>query len=317
MSQPWLLLAFSWIGPVSLQYIETGALDADAPLDLTDTGLQYPQYFNRPPSFDTFQNDMAVNYQQVPEATRKRRTANDPDSDTITWRPNLVDTDNTVYFKSDIHSPFLVGYNENNQTEVEKKNFSPWGGKRGRPHASFEHMWSWKRSLGIREPSMPKRVRFSPWGGKRSGQMIYKPGAKASKIIFFSSIPELRRIVSSYSPKSGNTDFIPGMDKRHPIRILALSGSHLDVDRTLRDALPFSSSMDSAPKLFKPGHPYNEVHLKKDGKRKMKFSIWGGKRSPPIIGPIWTPASENVQDSALHTILLYRNMPKVEQLNAL
>lgn len=326
MSYPWLFLVFSCFAPASPQYIDSGTVAADAPLDLTDSAYQYPlpytHYFNLPPNFEPFQRDSPLggDYQQSDPA-RKRRTVEEAKN----WLPNLVDTDKTIYLKGDEAPPsVIIGYHDDdNKTEVEKKNFSPWGGKRDRPLASFEHMWSWKRSSNIREPSMPKRVRFSPWGGKRSGQMIYKPGAKAPKIIFFSSVPELRRIVSNYSPSGkqlnlASFQFIPGIDKRHPIKIPAMSSAEgSGADRTLREALPFNTLMEPTSQLFKPGHPYNEVHLKKDGKRKMKFSIWGGKRAPPIIGPIWTPASADLQDSTLHSILMLRNKMKNDALNSL
>lgn len=336
MSHKWLIFTFSWFGTVSLQYINTGGPGADTVLDPLDSTLHYPlpyvHYFNLQPSrdFEPYQGE-AQHYNQFyqpndreqPDLQRKRRTAEDQEEvRTRRWLPNLVDTDKTMYFRNDGKipgSPFIVGFSgtvEENATDLslnnildprDKKNFSPWGGKRGN---AFEQMWSWKRSSGIREPSMPKRVRFSPWGGKRSGQMVFKPGAKGSKIIFSTSVPELTRIVSNFSPTGERFDlagfqFIPSLDKRHPIKVLALS-TQVD-DKTLREALPFKTFLETLPKIFKPGHPYLDVNLKKDGKRKVKFSAWGGKRSPPIIGPIWTPAPQEIKESTLNTILLIRN----------
>ncbi|KAG6446101.1 hypothetical protein O3G_MSEX004290 [Manduca sexta] len=324
MSHHWLLITLSWLGTASLQYISTGGPGADSILDPLDSVLQYPlpyvNYFNMPATRELEPapepNDQY--YNQETEVQRKRRTADDKEeARSRHWLPNLVDTDKTLYFRNEDQngSPFLIGYTgttDENATDllnnIEKKSFSPWGGKRDK--ASIEHMWTWKRAAAIREPTMPKRVRFSPWGGKRSGQMVLKPGGKGSKIIFSTSIPELTRIVSNYSPANEKLDvagfqFIPNVDKRHPIKILALS-TKMD-ERTMREALPFKAFVESLPKIFKPGHPYLDVNLKKDGKRKVKFSVWGGKRSPPIIGPIWTPAPQNIKDSTLDTILLIRN----------
>lgn len=310
MSHHWLLITFSWFGTASLQYINTGGPGPDNILEHLDSSLQYPlpyvNYLSQSPITDGFQNDPVDYYHD--EVQRKRRTADGKDS--RSWLPSLIDAEKTVYFKNE-EVPVSAAYDDNNK-EIDKRNFSPWGGKRADNKASVEHMWTWKRAAAIREPSMPKRVRFSPWGGKRSGQMIYKPGSKGSKIIFSTSIPELTRIVSNYSPNGDQFDlaglqFIPSMDKRHPLKVLALS-TQMD-ERTLRDALPFKTFLESLPKNFKPGHPYTDVHLKKDGKRKVKFSVWGGKRSPPIIGPIWTPAPQDQQESTLNTILLIRNSP--------
>jgi hypothetical protein len=334
MSHNWIIFTFSWFGTVSLQYINTGGPGADTVLDPLDSTLHYPlpyvHYFNLQPSrldSEPYQGEVQ-NYnqfyqhddrEQPPDLQRKRRTASENDMRPRRWLPNLVDTDQTTYIGNDEKmngSPFILGFSgtiDDNATDMmslldpkDKKSFSPWGGKR----ASVEHMWTWKRSPGIREPSMPKRVRFSPWGGKRSGQMVLKPGVKGSKIIFSSSVPELTRIVSNFSPMGerfnlAGFQFIPTLDKRHPIKILALS-TKID-EKTLRDALPFKTFLETLPKIFKPGHPYLDVNLKKDGKRKVKFSAWGGKRSPPIIGPIWTPAPQNVKESTLNTILLIRN----------
>ncbi|CAK1545748.1 unnamed protein product [Leptosia nina] len=328
MSHYWIFITFSWFGSASLQYINTAGADGEALMDPLDSTIHFPplpyvNYFNYPARNDveTLQNYENVEHNefyprdhQQPEVQRKRRTAEDHTSPGDQWKPNLVDLDKTLYIRNDDKlNPFIIqglsGRVEGNSSEVmnslEKKSFSPWGGKRD----AMEHMWTWKRSQAIREPSMPKRVRFSPWGGKRSGQMIYKPGGKASKVIFSTSVPEITRIVSNYSPK-GRLDLagfqiVPSLDKRHPIKILALS-TQFD-EKTTKDALPFNTFMESLPRTFKMGHPYVDVNLKKDGKRKVKFSAWGGKRSPPIIGPIWTPAAETVKDSTLDTIVLIRN----------
>lgn len=310
MSHHWLLITCSWFGTASLQYINTGGPGPDNMLEHLDSSLQYPlpfvNYLAQPPS-DTFQNNPMDYFHD--ELQRKRRTADDY---ARIWGPNLIDTDKTLYLRNEIPLPYAL---DDNDTDVDKRNFSPWGGKRADDKASIEHMWTWKRAAAIREPSMPKRVRFSPWGGKRSGQMIYKPGSKGSKIIFSTSIPELTKIVSSnYYPNGERFDlagfqFVPSMDKRHPMKVLALS-TRMD-EKTLRDALPFKRFLESLPRNFKPGHPYTDVHLK-DGKRKVKFSAWGGKRSPPIIGPIWTPAPQDQQESTLNTILLIRNSPDKE-----
>nr|ALM30328.1 leucokinin precursor [Chilo suppressalis] len=336
MSHNWLILTFSWLGTVSLQYINTGGPAAETVLDPLDSTLHYPlpyvHYFNLQPSRseEPYQGEMQTYNQfyqhdereQPPDLQRKRRTVQEEEDErSRRWLPNLVDTDQTAYIKNDdklLGSPFILGFSgamEDNTTDMmnilepkEKKNFSPWGGKRS--NSNVEHMWSWKRSANKREPNMPKRVRFSPWGGKRSGQMVLKPGTKGSKIIFSTTVPELTRIVSNFSPNGKRFDlagfqFIPSLDKRHPIKILALSTNVNE--KTLRDALPFKAFLESLPKIFKPGHPYADVNLKKDGKRKVKFSAWGGKRTPPIIGPIWTPAPQDIKESTLNTILLVRN----------
>lgn len=321
MLHQWLIITFSWFGSVSLQYINAGGPGADVGFDTMDAP-QYPiPYANSPQTrndFETLQNDPLNEqfYQRddvLTELQRKRRTSDTRD-DTQRWNPHL-DTDKTLYIQStDRKNPYIIGISrtvEENATAndivdtIEKKYFSPWGGKRG-----MENMWTWKRANNIREPSMPKRVRFSPWGGKRSGHMVYKPGPKTSRILFSASIPELTRIVSNLGPNTnrlnfGSFQFVPSVDKRHPIKILALSTK--TSERTLRDALPFKTFLESLPKLFKLGHPYADVDLKKDGKRKVKFSAWGGKRSPPIIGPIWTPATDDLKDATLDTILLLRN----------
>lgn len=324
MSHQWLLFTFSWFGTASLQYINSAGPGTEVVLDALDSSLQYPlpyvNYYNLPPTrsdYETMQN-VPHNDQNQPDLQRKRRTTEEKeDNREKRWLPDLVDAEKIMFLQNEeqLGTPYATGFagtldeNATNLLEpMEKKYFSPWGGKRDK--ASIEHMWTWKRAMNIREPSMPKRVRFSPWGGKRSGQMIYKPGSKSSKIIFSTTIPELTRIVSNYSPNGerfnlAGFQFIPSMDKRHPIKIMALSTK--SIDKTLREALPFKSFLESLPKMFKPGHPYLDVNLKKDGKRKVKFSAWGGKRSPPIIGPIWTPAPQNLKDSTLDTILLIRN----------
>ncbi|CAH2095083.1 unnamed protein product [Euphydryas editha] len=345
MAYYWIFITFSWFGTASLQYINSAGPGAETILDPLDSTIHYPplpykNYFNMPsPSnnYESFQNDDPIEHGQLYEqdtvdSQRKRRTIDDnsstkEDVDDKRWQPNVIDNDKTIYIRDDERvSPFLVesfaSGAERNSTDkselnsMEKRSFSPWGGKRDNTNVA-EHTWTWKRSIGIREPSMPKRVRFSPWGGKRSGQMIYKPGNKGSKIIFSASVPELTRIISNYSPYNNRLDvagfqFVPLLDKRHPIKILALS-TKMD-ERTLRDALPFNTFMEYIPKIFKPGHPYLDVNLKTDGKRKVKFSAWGGKRSPPIIGPIWTPASQDVKDSTLDTIVLVRNQDDSKSL---
>ncbi|XP_045523941.1 uncharacterized protein LOC123713987 isoform X1 [Pieris brassicae] len=328
MTHYWIIITISWIGSASLQYINSAGMDGETFMDPLDSSVHFPplpyvNYFNYPSrnDYETIQNDENVDHSEFyprnhdqSEVQRKRRTVDDQSGPAEPWKPNLVDLDKTLYIRNDDKTnPFVIkglsGRLEENATDlinsIEKRSFSPWGGKRD----GIEQMWTWKRSQAIREPSMPKRVRFSPWGGKRSGQMIYKPGSKASKVIFSTSVPELTRIVSNYSPK-GRLDLagfqiVPSLDKRHPIKILALS-TQFD-EKTAKDALPFNTFMENLPKYFKLGHPYLDVNLKKDGKRKVKFSAWGGKRSPPIIGPIWTPAAQNVKDSTLDSIVLIRN----------
>lgn len=307
MSHNWLLITFSWIGSASLQYINTGGPGADTILDPFASILQYPlpyvNFLDQAPMSDSFPNDPGDYLND--QVQRKRRTTDDKER---SWMPNLLDTDKTIYLMhGEVPIPFAD--DDDNKTEIEKRNFSPWGGKRSDNKANFEHTWTWKRAAAIREPSMPKRVRFSPWGGKRGGQMIFKPpGSKSAKVIYSTSIPELTKVISNYSPNDkqlhlAGFHIIPSMD---PIKILALS-AQFD-ERSLRDALPFKMYFDSSPKHFKPGHPYTDVHLKTDGNnRKVKFSTWGGKRSPPIIGPIWTPTSQNQQETTLNTILLIRN----------
>ncbi|XP_059058766.1 uncharacterized protein LOC131852142 [Achroia grisella] len=346
MSHHWLLITISWFGTARLQHISTGGPGADTILDNLESNLNYPlpylNYFNLPSrnDFDNYQSDVSssqnfnqyyhMNDHDQPDLQRKRRTAEDIEEvKDKRWLPNLVDTDKTMYLHNDdlLGSPFVAAFTgtaEENGTNMnlvgplDKKSFSPWGGKRDKPN--IENMWTWKRASNLREPSMPKRVRFSPWGGKRSGLMMYKPGSKGSKIIFSSAMPEVTRVVTNFSPNGERFDlagfqFVPTLDKRHPIKILALS-TKLD-EKTLKDALPFKTFLESLPKIYKPGHPYIDVNLKKDGKRKVKFSAWGGKRSPPIIGPIWTPAPSDIKESTLNTILLIKNNQDEQTLKAL
>ncbi|XP_028039228.1 uncharacterized protein LOC114249746 [Bombyx mandarina] len=328
MSHHWILITFSWLGTASLQYINTGGPGADTILDPLDSSLQYSlpyaNYFNVPDAqMDPDMSDGQYGIVHDGEVQRRRRTADDKEQvRDKRWLPNLADIDKTMYIKNnEVATPFLVGFSGNsdeNDTalldQVDKKNFSPWGGKRDKP--SFEHMWTWKRSSSVREPSMPKRVRFSPWGGKRSGQMVYKPGSKSSKLIFSATVPELEKIVSNYLPSGERLNlaglhYIPSVDKRFPLKMMALSAKF--DPRSFKEAMPFKTFVESLPKVFKPGQPYYDVNIKKDGKRKVKFSAWGGKRSPPIIGPIWTPAPENVKDSTLDTIILIRNSPDKDE----
>ncbi|XP_072933063.1 uncharacterized protein [Epargyreus clarus] len=342
MAHYWLIISL-WFGTASLQYINTASPASDGmldPLDYLHRSSPYGNYFNLPSArneFESFQNDANVPHdaryyeQEQTDLQRKRRTIEEDRQEDITdrrWEPNLDDLDKTLYLRNDEKDEgSFIDHNarteEESNTEkdvmnADKRSFSPWGGKRG-DKTSIEHMWTWKRAQNIREPSMPKRVRFSPWGGKRSGQMIYKPGAKGAKVIFSASVPELTRIVSNYSPNDklnlAGFQFVPALDKRHPIKFLALS-TKAD-DRVLRDELPFKAFIQSLPRLFKPGHTYSDINLKKDGKRKVKFSAWGGKRSPPIIGPIWTPAPQDVKESTLDSIVLIRNSQNNEDSKAL
>ena len=312
-----LLITF-WFGSVRPQYYSSGEPSNGYVVDALNSNPQpLPYYLNVPATrnkYEATQNNPLTSFDEAQaDLQRRRRTTNQKDH---RWIPNLLDVDQTMYLQNEeqVGSPFVNNFEgtvDENATNFldskDKRYFSPWGGKRDKN--SIENMWTWKRASNIREPSMPKRVRFSPWGGKRSGQMIYKPKKKNSKIIFSTTMPELTRIVSNYNGNErvnlAGFQFIPTLDKRHPIKILALSTD--TNERTLREALPFNSFLESLPKLFKSGHPYLDVNLKKDGKRKVKFSAWGGKRSPPIIGPIWTPASPNIKDTILDTILLIRN----------
>lgn len=290
------------MGGARPQYINTGEAGSLNGLDTdVDSQLPYANYFSMP--YDRFTyNDVY----QTQDLQRQRRTIDE--SKTNKWYPNQLDIDKSLNIQAEgkvAPNPFIIeGYIENQTgliipSVVEKKSFSPWGGKRDNPF--IEQTWTWKRAANIKEPSMPKRVRFSPWGGKRSGQVIYKPGTKGSKLIFSSAVPELTKIVSNYSPNGESMNLagfqiLPVLDKRHPIRVLALSAKV--GGGSLKEALPFRDFMEVFPKFFKPGHPYADVNMKKDGKRKVKFSAWGGKRAPPIIGPIWTPAFHTAKEHA-------------------
>ncbi|CAH2054883.1 unnamed protein product, partial [Iphiclides podalirius] len=325
MAYYWLVIAFSCFGGVRLQYINGGdASEANPPNNYHNSPLPHTNYFNIParndfeytkdipiPAFDQFYHSGEG---QSFDLKRNRRTidGNGAEAADNFYLPRYEG--DLARFIQNL-SP-ISNMGEDNSTDgnyekgLEKRNFSPWGGKRDA--ASLQHVWTWKRAANTREPNMPKRVRFSPWGGKRSEQIIYKSGTKGAKVIFATSVPELTRIVTNYSPNGGRMDlrgfqFVPARDKRHPIEILALSAND---ERTLREALPYRAFVESIPKFFKPGHTYTDVALKTDGKRKVKFSAWGGKRSPPIIGPIWTPAPQNVKESTLDTILVIRNNPE-------
>lgn len=336
MCHSWLLITFSWFGTASLQYINTGGPAADSVLDNRDSQLQYPlpytNYFDNPQrtDFDMFRNDNSdidpLNYysrEQNDILQRKRRTIEN--NEVVRGKRYLPLSEKTKYIITEDKNPFLSYSNiiDDNATEInlldpaEKKNFSPWGGKRDN---NAEHMWTWKRESHLKEPSMPKRVRFSPWGGKRS-QMLYKPSAKGTKVIFSTTMPELTRIVSNIASKGNSLNlagfqFIPSMDKRHPIKVLALSSTLDSYDKALREVLPFNAFLNALPKMYKPGHTFSDINLKKDGKRKVKFSAWGGKRSPPIIGPIWTPSPQDMKESTLNTILLIRNQDSDETTKA-
>ncbi|CAH2054885.1 unnamed protein product, partial [Iphiclides podalirius] len=342
MSYYLLVMAFSWFGGVRLQYISAG--DASETLTNPPTTtfhyppLPYSEYFN-PPERDNFDNSYDVptpafdQFYQSGESQRfylkrNRRMSNRGQTAEVgdrRWQPKLEGFDRggyltnqggdeTQYFVENVPNNGDENATDAKYEKALEKNFGQGRGKRDA--ANLQHMWTWKREMNVREPNMPKRVRFSPWGGKRSGQIVHK-SAKGSKIIFSTSIPQLTRIVTNYSPKGEQTDlkgfqFVPARDKRHPIKILTLS-TKVD-ERTLREALPYKAFIESIPKLFKPGNTYTDVALKSDGKRKVKFSAWGGKRSPPIIGPIWTPAPQNIKESTLDTIILIRNNPEQAQL---
>lgn len=347
MSHYWLLFVLSWFGYVSPQYINTdGPVDETVlePLEGTlRSSLQHYQFYNLPetqlddaafyPRQDGEQNFQRIRRTVLTADQERNKKLNDETAEPL-WLPNLVDTDQTTYLHSDSKSPMvlqeLAGAIETNSsdsivpnifTAVEKRSFSPWGGKRnGKP--IFAHMWTWRRPNSLKEPSMPKsakRVRFSPWGGKRGSPLIYKHGAKNSKIIL-SNTPEVTRFLSNYLPK-GNRFSLAGfevlksLDKRQPIRLLALTTKTDDNGKG--EALPFNTFFETLPKIFRPGHPYAEINLKKDGKRKMKFSAWGGKRAPPIIGPIWTPTSQLDKDSTLDALLLVRDRKKILAAKAL
>lgn len=345
----WLLFALSWFGSVTPQYINTAGPVDEAVIDPLEatlrSSLQHIQYYNLPGSgFD----DGSFYPQQFGEQDfhRIRRTVFSADQESNKklndgnveplWLPNWTvgNTDKATYRHSDSKSPIVLqdftGTIETNSsdsiipniyTAVEKRSFSPWGGKRdGKP--MLEHMWSWRRPDTVKEPSMPKsakRVRFSPWGGKRSAPLIYKQGGKNSKIIL-SNTPEITRFISNYSPNGNRInlagfEMIRSLDNTHPIRVLALS-TEVD-DKGKREAMPFNAFFETIPRLFRPGHPYADVNLKKDGKRKVKFSAWGGKRAPPIIGPIWTPISQLDKDTTLDALLLVRDRKKILAAKAL
>lgn len=341
MSYFWLLFTFTWFGSVRLQYINTAGPGSNI-LDNLDAShyplpLPYISYINLPNTksdFDVSRDDNVLNsYNHFSvkneDLQRKRRTINeasDSEQPRKIWETNLVDIDKTYYMRGDEksqNSPFIIqsytGNVEENGTlpnvldSEEKRDFNPWRGKKDKPFV--EQTWTWKRSANFKEPSMPKRVRFSPWGGKRNGQVIYKPGTKGSKVIFSSSVPELTKIISNYSPNGDRFNLagfqiMPLLNKRHPVRILALS-KKLE-GGFVREALPYKDFVDSLPRIFKPGHPYVDVNMKKDGKRKVVFSIWGGKRSPPIIGPIWTPLPQSLKDLPMSIALLDRSRPDLK-----
>lgn len=305
MSHYWLLLTFSWLGSARLQYISTSGQGLnlnylwDSPYH-----IPIPYVFNQPQknSYEDESSPNAFNLfslkdlYQTNEIARQRRTVEqNEDTRNNIWQPNIVDTDKTIYLQGvdkNVAMPYKRNAADNDTMELndlklrpDKRSFSPWGGKRNGPH--IENTWTWKRS--VKEPSMPKRVRFSPWGGKRSGSVMYRPGAKASRIIFASSIPELTKIVSNYSPGNerlhiAGFQILPLLNKRGPL-------SSID-GKPLREELPFKEYIE-LPNIFKPGHTYTEVDIKRDGKRKIKFNAWGGKRSPPVIGPIWTPSLDS------------------------
>ncbi|XP_063359044.1 uncharacterized protein LOC134648451 [Cydia amplana] len=321
----WLLL--SWFGTASLQYIQIEPTSDPliAPdLSTFNAHVPYVNYYN-PPLRGEFnvQSDPIDNgygptdvYNRFypswvyPPADRKRRTINE---DSKNWLPNLLDSEKHTETEERAVTPQInQESNSDNETNTEilslrKRSFSPWGGKRA-AGVNVDQMWTWKRATRSREPSMPKRVRFSPWGGKRSGQVLYHPGSKVKRVIYSTSIPALTRILSNYSPSDRPSDmtdyrFRPSFDKRHPIKIQGM-GAQSD---HVREALPFKNYLSALPPLFKPGHPYVDLSLKNDGKRKVIFSQWGGKRTAPIIGPIWTPDLGNVKEATLDAVILIRN----------
>lgn len=318
-----LLITISWFGTAYLQHIDSGpSLDIDPELDLDtyfQSANQYPplpyrSLFRTPSlqaleSFDSGKIEDVFYNQEHPEDARKRRMLGNFEKEADDWLVNQIDDAARSSYYSDLHAPNSTLATKNSENgsdytldDLEKRNFSPWGGKRGGP--IFDSKWYWKRAENMKEPSMPKRVRFSPWGGKRGGQFIYKAGGR--------TIPDFTDEMQAVLP-SGERVNIAGiqfLDKRHPINVLTLSTD----GGLLRRAMPFKSLMEQLPKFFKIGHPYSEVNLKKDGKRKVKFSAWGGKRSPPIIGPIWTPAPSDLKESTLNAILLIRN--NLEKLHA-
>ncbi|KAJ2954619.1 hypothetical protein O0L34_g2915 [Tuta absoluta] len=321
----WLIVSLSWVGSARLQHISTTYEEQNDPaansaLNTLDTVLNFPPhksiYFSTPQSLEGQDKEQLMLDALFPEAIqlqspRIRRTPELAKTDAASSQlKHFAAQDGPPFISNDerIALPLMLESEQNKEgVGVEtlryqraKKNFSPWGGKR-----DINHMWSWKRASTMREPSMPKRVRFSPWGGKRSTQVIFKTGSKAAKIIFSKSFPDLTRIISSYSQNGINVagfQLIPLNDKRFPIRILALSSKLQG-----KDTLPFQAYAEST-NMYKPGHPYLDVNLKREDKRKVKFSAWGGKRAPPIIGPIWTPSTQSIQDHTLDTILLIRKL---------
>ncbi|XP_063384950.1 uncharacterized protein LOC134671095 [Cydia fagiglandana] len=315
----WLLL--SWFGTASLQYINVGPTP-DALIDpvLSTFNAHVPYVFypplqgeynvHREPIDNTDPYNRFYPSGDYPPANRERRTINEQSKD---WLPNILESAKHTETEERTVTPQInQESNSDNETNTEtlslrKRSFSPWGGKRT-AGINVDQMWTWKRASRNREPSMPKRVRFSPWGGKRSGQVLYQPGSKVKRVIYSTSIPALTRILSNYSPSDRVSDmpdyqFRPSLDKRHPIKI-HVTGAQSD---HIREALPFKNFLSALPTLFKPGHPYEDLNLKNDGKRKVIFSQWGGKRTAPIIGPIWTPALDNVKEATLDAILLIRN----------
>ncbi|XP_047987483.1 uncharacterized protein LOC125227262 [Leguminivora glycinivorella] len=317
----WLLV--SWFGSASLQYINVGPTPDTllAPgLSNLNAHIPYVNYYSLSPQGDfNVQNDPIDNADafnrfypsgDYPPADRKRRTINE---ESRNWLPNLLDSQKNTETEEravvpQINQESISDNDTNTETlSLRKRSFSPWGGKRA-GGVKVDQMWTWKRASRSREPSMPKRVRFSPWGGKRSGQVVYHPGSKVKRVIYSTSIPALTRILSNYSPSelpSDMTDyrFRPTYEKRHSIKIHGISPQSDHV----REALPFKNYLSALPPLFKPGHPYVDLNLKNDGKRKVIFSQWGGKRTAPIIGPIWTPALNDVKEATLDAIILIRN----------
>lgn len=303
-----LLITVSWLGGVSLQQIPYEPTQNTAEQFDRSTQVSPQQYsplpyrsvfLPSPQPLDSFEKDQLNDFyeHQEPNYARKRRTIGNFDKETDDWLANQIDDSERSSYYSDRSTPYRDGKNASDLivVDVEKRNFSPWGGKRGEP--IFDPKWYWNRAENIKEPSMPKRVRFSPWGGKRSGHFIYKSGGKV--------VPEFTSAMQAVLPNGERLNIagIQLLDKRHPIKVLTLSTDA----GLLRKAMPFKNILEQLPRFFKIGHPYSDVNLKKDGKRKVKFSAWGGKRSPPIIGPIWTPAPSDVKESTLNAILLIRN----------
>lgn len=315
MSHCLLLLSCSWIGSVSLQFIvvepraETYFDNSDLPYlqQPPTTPLHYPRTLqDTQPYSDNYNNELADYPNPLIRKSRDIR------EDSDIWPQNQINEgDNTGAFRSFIIQSYTSG-TKNNSTHMytmDKRNFSPWGGKRA-DQPILEQMRNWRRATSVREPSMPKRVRFSPWGGKRSGHLFFKPGQKGNRVIYSTLMPELTRLISSYYPNEqriavAGVNMMPMMGKRYPMNLMAMS-TKLD-NAALREAMPFKSFLENLPRLFKVGHPYSDINLKKDGKRKVKFSAWGGKRALPIIGPVWTPAPDEIKDSTLNTIMLIKN----------